>query len=400
MPRKLKQPWLQSLEYYLSDTESPAEYNTWVGISAISASLRRNSYIDYGKYMIYPNQYIILVGPPAVGKGTAMTPVTDIIKDAQSANPISDRITAEKLVNILSDGFVNTKVFGGQITSLTDHSALIISTELPIFLQTSEWMMPLMCDMWEGKPFSYATKTKSSFVANDICVSLIGGCVPDYIRKLNKDATSAVTGGFTSRCIFVYCSERSKMIAWPSTNGNMNQLKADLIDDLKDIGNISGEFKFTTDARLLWEQAYKMITVDPFESEVMMGFKGRMKTHIFKTAMALSASSSNNMIISSTQLQQAISLINDIRDKVDITFRAIGESPMAASQERIRMYIERRKITSRSQIFKDNYRHVTDEQLTIILGSLQNAQQIELNSIGGKMMYTPVLIKSYTKRAP
>ena len=352
MARKLKQPWLHSLEYYLSDTESPAEYNTWVGISAISASLRRNAYIEYGKYNIYPNQYIILVGPPAVGKGTAMMPVTDIMKDAGTVNCISDRITSEKLVEMLSNGFVSTKTIGGQITSLTDHSALIISTELPIFLQTSEWMMPLMCDMWEGKPFSYATKTKNSFVANDICVSLIGGCVPDYIRKLNKDATSAVTGGFTSRCIFVYCSERSKVIAWPSTNSNMSKLKADLIDDLQDISTIRGEFKFTTDARLLWENAYPLITVDPFESEVMMGFKGRMKTHIFKTAMALSASASNDMTITRTHLQQAITLINSIRDKVDITFRAVGESPMAASQERIRMYIERKGLASRAQILK------------------------------------------------
>ncbi len=386
--RKL-QNWLLKYEEYLSQTESPKNYKTWAAISVLGSALKRNCWMTYSLYKIFPSQYIVLVGPPSVGKGTAIIPAVDIAKEAGVINYISDRITSEKLIEKLATGFGGgVKTAQGQIVYVHNSSATIVSPELPIFLQASEWMLPLMCDLWDEKGFSYDTKTKGTYDVKDSSVGLIAGCVPDYIRKLNKDSTSAITGGFTSRCIFVYETEQSQRIAWPSNNGHLGLVKQDLIDDLREIDKLRGEFKFTEKAKLLFSKWYNDIKIDQFESEVLTGFKGRMRSHVFKTCMALSVSENDNLTIDEANMFNAIQLIEGIKNKVDVTFRSVGESPLAAAQERIRMYIEKHPLVTRPQIMKSNYRHVTDEALTQILFILEAAGVITTSNTGGKIVYT------------
>ena len=380
---------------YVSQTESPEEYNIWCGISAICSSLKKSVYLPErytnGFYKIYPNQYIILVGPPGIGKGTAINPAVDIVKKANTANYISDRTTAEKVVEQLGKGYSQTiKTAAGQFATHTDNSATVVSTELPVFLQASEWMMPLMCEMWDRNEFNYATKNKGSINATNICVSLIGGCVPDYIRKLNRDATTAITGGFTSRCIFVYASEKSKTIAWPSWNGQLRKLEADLVTDLQDISNLSGEFSFTPKAMKMWETEYMSAKHDPFESEVLLGFKARIKSHIFKTALAICVSEGVSNIINETHLYVAMGLVQKVRDKVDLTFRSLGESPLAAQQDRVLQFIQIKKSVTAKDIFSRMSQHMTYQQFEQILYVLVMAGRIRKRMAGKIEMYEPI----------
>jgi len=363
-----------------------------MAIGIIGSSLKKNVWLPEkytnGFFKIYPNQYVILVGPPGVGKGTAINPAIDLARRAQTVNYIADRTTAEKVVEQIGKGFSTIyKSPSGIVKPIMDNSATIVSTELPIFLQTSEWMLPLMCEMWDRNEFSYATKNKGSINATNICISLIAGCVPDYIRKLNKDAMSAITGGFTSRCIFVYATERSKTIAWPATNGNMAKLETDLVNDLKEISLLSGEVHFDAKARTMWEAQYQSMKPDMFESEVLSGFKSRMKSHIFKTAMILSISENNNKIVLERHLYNAIKLVQDIRNRVDTTFRSLGESPLAAQQDRVLKYIAAKQSCTSKAIFAHMSQHMTYDQFLQILFVLEMAEKIKKRPSGKVDMY-------------
>jgi Protein of unknown function (DUF3987) len=410
MPRVLRdRSWIHYWEEYMSDTESPAEFNTWCAISTISATLKRNVWIDRGKFILYPNTYIILISPPGIGKGTAINPVLELLNDSNTANIMSDRVTAEKVIERLSDGWgTGTKVTSGKVAIVSDRSCLIAATELPIYLNSSVWTMELMCDLWDNKPggISYSTKTKSSFAAKDTCVSLIGGCVPDYIRKLNREAMTAITGGFTSRCIFVFGGEKSKLVAWPSTNGTYGKLKADLINDLQHITTLTGQFKFSPQAIRRWEQYYQInfSKQDPFESEVVMGFKARMMAHIFKTSMCLSVAEKDDLIISETQLGNAIGLVEKVRDRIDIVFRCVGESSLAMAQDRVLTFIDREGIVSRGKILRYLGRHITDDDLTKVLRVLVGADLVrEVSNVTGNthsISYESTKVKGFQVKKP
>lgn len=381
MPRKLPN-WIQAYETYVSDTESPQIYNTWTAIHCISASLKRSVYVIRGFYKIYANQYIILVGPPGVGKGTAINPCISLTKLADTTNYISDRTTAEKIIDILAAGFpkivqptgtmaasVNSSVttIAANLGVFADTSASIISTELPMLLNGSELMLPLLCELWDKNEFDYNTKTKGSRRIKDLCVGLLGGCVPDYIRKLNKDAMASINSGFTSRCIFVFASDKAKKIAWPLAKQG-TQLEQDLVTDLRYIqNNLQGQFKFSPNAYSAIKDYYDEIKPEKFDTEVTGNFKARMLSHILKTCMTLSVSENDSLQIELAHVTQSIKLIEDVLATLDITFRNVGESNMLVATERVMDYVEAAGIVTRQEIAKATYRHVTDYDLDRIL---------------------------------
>lgn len=380
MARLLAKSWLDSYMDFVADTENPTSYNKWCGISALSSTLKRNVFIWYHSYKVFPNQYIVLIGPPGIGKGAAMTPATNLVKEAGTVNYLSDRITAEKIIQKLADGFIHPviQLAGGNVVgalATKEHTACILADELSVFLGSSDWMHSLLCSLWNKNEFEHQTKNKGSQFIKDMCVSILGGCVPDYIRKLTKDTMAPVTGGFTARCICVYATKKRQLISdgWGAPSGLKTMLEQELIEDLKHISRISGEVYFTDDAKAIWNKMYADydINEDNFESDALANFKSRVPSHVIKTALSLSLSESDALLITKEHLEEAIKLIEEVRDNVDVTFRAVGESPLAVAQDRVMKFIETRGVCSSKEILKYNHRHMTQEQLSSILVALE-----------------------------
>lgn len=374
----LKKSWLDSYKDYVADTENPTSYNEWCGISTLSASLKRNVYLYYHGIKFFANQYIVLVGPPGLGKGSSIIPAAHLAKEAGTINYLSDRITAERIIEKLADGFIHPVVQaqGNAVAALTakEHTACILAKELPVFLGSSDWMHSLLCQLWDENEFEHQTKNKGNKFIKDMCVSMLGGCVPDYIRKLTKDSLAPVTGGFTARCIFVYATKKSQLISdgWGCPNGNKAHLSYELIEDLKYISRIQGEMFLSDEAKKIWNVMYGNYgNPSEFESDALANFKSRIPSHVIKAAIGISVSESDNLIITDTQLQKAIALVEEVRSNVDITFRAVGESPLAVAQDRVMRFIEQRGVCSHREILKYNHKHVTDEQLKQILYVLE-----------------------------
>lgn len=375
---------------YTAESESPRNYNFWCGVSAISTVMKRKIYFQRGFFKIFPNQYIILVGPPGVGKGTAMNPAIDLVKEAGNAHYLADRLSAEKIIDILASGFSITQatVTGGfQLGK--ESCATITAAEASILLTASDWMLPLLCTFWDKNEFDYQTKSGGSQLIKNLSVGLLGGCTPDYIRKLNVDSMAAVASGFTSRTIFVFANEKHKSIAWPDMT-KANSLTDDLVEDLKYIGNLSGEMKFEPLAKALFISFYNNIKVDDFESEVIVNFKARMWSHVVKAAMVLSISEDDSLIIKEEHISKSIQLVETVLNTLDVTFRAVGESPIAEAQDRIMRFIEKKGVCTRSEIIRSNWRHVTDEDLTRIMTVLKAIHFVTEKMIGNTIQYTHV----------
>lgn len=269
-----------------------------------------------------------------------------------------------------------------------EYAATVVVPELPVYLNASPWSCEFMCEMWDRNEWEYDTKHKGTHKLKNLCVGMLGGCVPDFIRKLSgTDSTAAVSGGFTSRCIFVFEQKEEKRLPWPKKNGQAI-IEAKLADDLRHIKqNMQGEFTFAPSAVSLWEKYYGAMKIGEFESDVVKGFKRRFTAHIFKTAMCLSAAHSDSLIITEPVLTHAISLLGRVRDELDICFRGVGESSLVVKQDKIMSYIEHRGMVSYKEILKDNMRTVTDDELTKIMYSLELVTFVTRQDIGKKVVY-------------
>lgn len=392
-PRKLKQNWILSYSDAIDRfSEAPTAFNVWAAISVISAVLKKHTWVNRGHYKIFPNQYIVFVGPPGVGKGSAIHPAHAFIKEQKPplANYFSDRITAPKIIEKLSVGFPSPSIVQGQLVTTNEAAAIIQAAELSTFLGSSDWMLSFLCDTWDRGEFEYDTKGKGTHLVKDMCVSLIGGCVPDFIRNINKDSGHAISGGFTARTLFIFASEKSKSVVWPvgfDATVNGQQLRQDLMDDLKSISMIRGEYKWTNTAKVLFERAYKLIIPNDDDSDVVRHFKSRQPVHYMKVAMCFAAATKDDLVIDDYAISTAIALVDGVLKTLDITFRGVGESPLAEATARVQQYIEKKGLVSRSQLLKDNWRHVTSEDMDRILYTLISIHFIKEEYINGKVHY-------------
>ena len=219
---------------------------------------------------------------------------------------------------------------------------------------------------------------------------MLAACVPEFIRSLSRDSMAPITGGFTARTIFVYASEKARLIpgGWGRPITAITKLKADLINDLIHIASLEGEMHLDSNALALWDMKYKEHNAKAdFDSDVSANFKSRLSSHIIKTSIAISISESDNLTVSEGQLRRAIEIVERIRDKVDIVFRSVGESPLAVAQDYVIRFIEREGLVSRQAILKANYRHLTDEQLTQVIYTLLHAGYITEHTQGNITAY-------------
>src|ERR1700733_8753255 len=133
MSRKLRN-WLETyVAYVASASEAPLDYHAWAGLTAVSATLKRNVHIGRGTYKLYPNLFTVLVGRPGLGKGSAIGPALSLLKASDTANILSDRVTIEYILERMAKGWSGIAGSGGKINVVIDHSCLVVSRELSVF---------------------------------------------------------------------------------------------------------------------------------------------------------------------------------------------------------------------------------------------------------------------------
>jgi hypothetical protein len=355
--------------------------------------LKRNCYTYYRDIQFFPNQYIILVGPPGIGKGECISRGYDLSSEAKSINYIKDWHTPQEVLEELSEGFQQLNLKVGQVITANiqkDHTCCIIAPELAVFLQNYDNLHSLMCAWWDQNKFEYKTKNKGKHVINEMSVSLLGGCVPDYVRSLSKDRLAPITGGFTARTIFVYATDKFQLVKnyFGAPKPRISKLRDDLIHDLKHISTLTGELSVQQKAKDLWESIYEEHNKRGIiDSDASTNFKSRISSHIVKTAITTSIADSDSLVITRDHLARAIELVEQVRDKVDIVFRCVGESPVSGASSKVIAYVDSIGQVSYKQLLKVMYRDVTEDQLTGILSVLTKVGLIKETVSGTGIVY-------------
>ena len=382
MSRLLRKPWHECFwECVAPHTDSPDNFVLWSAISLVGAALKDNVFLETGVFTLYPNQFIILVGPPGVGKGTAMNLVKGVIELVKPfpVNTLSDRITAERIIERIADGWqAPPKIVGSQLVmGKADHSCLIFSEEIRVLLGSSEWMLEFLETAWSQKSFDYQTKNKGNTMVTEMCCSLLGASVPEALKNVQRDNAMVITGGFSARCIFVYSEQPSKDLPWPESlrkNKSSAALHDKLAQDLQEIAKLRGEFKVSTGARVLFENFLKKnkALADAADSEAIAYFRTRTKTHTLKLAMVLSASRGDDMLITDMDMSNSIAEISKVIANLEKLFRGAGDSTDALNASRVQTFIEKYPQTTRKEIMRALHRHIGSiESLDRILWVLE-----------------------------
>lgn len=392
MSRQLKRNWVQNIATFVNQISmAPKQFHVWSAISVVGAVLKNKVSFKYGTYTLYPNQYIVMVAPPGIGKGESIRYAYERAKttsgNSSLINLISDRITAPKIIERIAQGTPTAAVLNnqGQIVVGNDSSATLVSLELQTLLTSSDWMLSFLCDAWDRGEYEYDTKNSGSSFIKGMCTSLIGACVPEYIRKLNKDSTAAINSGFTARTLFVYAESTSKRLPWPKSvddiiGGKVYQDKLEA--DLEHISSLSGSFTITLGGRQKFENAFSLMEPKETDSDVVAYFKSRMHVHILKTAMVLSAAERDDLVIDETCMINAIACVRVVFDSLDRAFRGVGESDLAEATAKVQFHLEKVTMATRQDILAQLHKNISPETLDRVLSLLLSIGFIETVDVG------------------
>lgn len=314
-----------------------------------------------------------------------MNPAIAIAKEAGTINVLSDRITMEYVLEKLSKGFPKISTSGTQTLKLgTEASAMIVSPELSVFITASQFSITALTDLWDSKEgiYQYGTRGKGEWNINQPCLSMLGGSAQDWLIK--SIPAEAVGGGFTRRVNFVFANKKEKRVAWPSLG---KYGTADLVEDLREISLLRGEFNVSPGAKKLFERYHDSCEPNEFDDEATANFKASKDTNALKLAQIISASRGDSMLINELDLQQAIDKINDVSDDLKMVFRAVGESTLASASDKVLRLIETKGYASRSDILATNWRHMTSGDLDVIIATFREAGTLAEKYVGNKTLY-------------
>jgi len=323
------------------NSEPPILFRKWTAISTVASALQRKCYVNIGiSLTFYPNFYIVLVGPSATGKGTAMKYAYDIIEQIPAIRLSSQATSLQALIRRMKEiNLTDIDIHTGE--QLYHSSFSIFSNEFTVFLgYHNRELIAALCDWYDcHNRWSYDTIKRDKEEVIGVWVNVLAGTTPDNIQS--SLPMEAIGGGLTSRIIFVNEEKKAKLVVFPSTTERELQLQQYLIHDLEQVTLMSGMFNFTQDAMSFYSDWCHIADENPpFYSPKFDGYCGRRRNHLLSLSMVCSASRTNELIITKDDLERSSILLAEVEIKMGTVFRGIGTSDISSLMNDAIVFIE------------------------------------------------------------
>jgi len=368
--------WLSSLLDYVEESESPRKFWLWAGISTIASALQRKVWVPFGLDTLYPNMYILLVAPPGRCRKGAPLGFSKKILTHIKIPVFVDSPTKRALTKELAQ-IGQTTQFMHDGKPKVQSSMAIVSKELSSFLAVDpKSMIEALTDLYDAhEVWEYKTSEKGTDKLFGVCVNCLMATTPSWMSmNLPKEA---IGGGFTSRFILVAGEEKYKFVPMPPLPDE--KLYKMLVLDLLEISKLVGEFSFDPVALRMYEEWYGTIDglVKKIRDDRLHGYLERIHIMAIKTAMALSVSETNELIIRPQDMDQAITLLHEVLQTASKALGAHGRSEIALDTDRVITQIRQLKEVSFQELHQMNWMHASNEELMKIVQNAQSLGRIE-----------------------
>ena len=364
--------WISAYMQWTNDSEPSSLYRRWVAISTIAAVLQRKCYLNWGFDRYYPNMYVLLVGPSGARKGTAMAPAVRMLTD-MAIKMSAQSTTRQALIRQLKTATSSTHDLATGRIDL--HNSLsIVSEEFTVFLgyQCYELMADL-CDWFDCKEkWTYDTKNMGRDDISGVWVNLIGATTPHLIRSTLP--TDGIGGGLTSRIVFVFSPHKEKLVVFPYIDEAMGKA---LKEDLEKIHLMHGEFKITKEYFEAYSNWYTT-TTPPFEDEKFSGYIERRPTHLRKMSIILSASRSEDKLITVEDFELALAILENAEKVMQNVYIGYGKSSTNDLLQRAIVLVAKAGILPKSALMESMMEDADSFTLDRVLQTMLTMKYIQI----------------------
>lgn len=375
---------------YSAKSEPPQNYHIWTCLSVIGAAMQRKVSLKWGFKTLYPNIYVVLIGPSGCRKGTAMNIGKDLLQEINGIIMASESTTREALIRDMKDG-INT------FTDPTDgmlkfHSSVtVFSEELSVFLgQQNVKFLADLTDWFDASDqWTYRTKGSGTDKLVGVCVNILGATAPDWLRSILPQ--EAFGGGFTSRVIFVVEDGKKQVIADPRIPDEVLRMRPALVHDLEIINSMAGEMLFSEEAMAIYAPWYEQQSKSPaIKDPHFAGYCERRAIHVLKLSMIVSASRSSEKVITAADFKRALALLESVEPKMPRAFMGLGRAKYSEMTAQIFEYMKRSKRATQADVLNKFDLDLDEYTLQLIMKTLSARKVIEMTYMSdrGEWLYT------------
>ena len=374
MSSRLLPDWIDTFMEYATtwNKEPPLSYWKWVAISCIASCLQRRCFTQWEK-KVYPNFYIVLVGPSGCRKGTAMGPMSDFLaRLGETVKTSPESVTREQLIRRLKESADQSLITTNAGTEVLMHTSLtIFSEELTVFLgYDNNQLISDLCN-WYDCVDRWNRETKGAGKDNmvNLWVNLMGATTPALLTGTLTPET--IGSGLTARIIFVNETHRAGTDPRPFKTEKTIELEEKLFHDLQGISAIYGEFIPSKEFLDKYDEWYtKRGEVLPFHDLRFDGYRTRRATHLRKLSMIMNVSRGADMELSVADFDRALKELEMVETKMGGVFKGVGKSDMASVTRSVMTTIARRKVITLSELLGLHYDDANAAEMNKIIETL------------------------------
>lgn len=301
LPLTQKQDLFDLYFEYTKNTEATVLHHRWSLIGCLGALLGRQTYLPFGEFRIFPNQYLMLIGESGARKSTAIKMAKKILSAHGYKNFSAEKTTKEKFLLDLegleevSDTQVsNIQVMesmglGGPGDSLPKE-VFIVADEFNDFMRAGDTefhsMLGTLWD-WDDETNSYKQRLKNSksISIHQPTINLLGGNT--HVGFADMFPPASLGQGILSRMLLIFAEPSGKKIAFPEPASP--ELRSRLVSLLGEIQEkIHGPMTMTPEAKGMMQTIYHSYTgVNDIRFN---SYNTRRYTHLWKMCILVAAS--------------------------------------------------------------------------------------------------------------
>ncbi|MDL2290343.1 DUF3987 domain-containing protein [Paludibacteraceae bacterium OttesenSCG-928-F17] len=384
--------WLQHLAITCADVYgSPIEFFLTSFLCAIGSALRKQVCVNNGKYINYPQLWVMLVAPSGTGKSEplkiAYRPLQELDKESysiydmeyqqweQEANQKKSNKSEELLKPLFRQLLIGDATpealystmaqNGGAITHYVDELSALFG-DVGRYNASGEIAKAL--SMFDNADFSINRKTQKAILIPSPFYMIAGTIQPKLLRSYAKK-NNLDDNGMLPRFLFVY-PDNLEYPPYSREKVPPEQLKRydDLIRKCYQFSDSTVTFHLSEEANLLYEEFVMKenkpyIDSLPIMDEFNRSLRSKMNIHILRLALIievihnLDSSTKDDPVISKSSMKYAIELIRFYADeaiKIYTLMESKENNMSCIGNEELIVEIGRRYQIKNKQLFADS----------------------------------------------
>lgn len=383
----------------MKDKGSPEIFTEWAAIFAVAAALERRVWIKTKKGKLFPNMYVVTVGPPGAGKTLATSVIHEMLSTLEDHHIAPTSVTKASLIDALV-GAERKVIVPGQNPPLVVYNSLIVtSDELGVFLPAYENdFMNVLTNIYDCRVYSETRRTaKINLKMDSPQLNLAAATTPSYLNALLPEG--AWDQGFLSRTVLVYSGAEAPSDLFGDSLYDETLEKA-LLYDLQKLGKLYGKMSFTPEAEQAINEWHKAGGPPIPEHPKLQHYNTRRTAHLLKLCMVACASCGDDMVITLEHFAEALDWLLRMEHVIPDIFKSMKTGGDGRVIEECyyfvyQIFVKEKKPVLESRIWSFLQERTPAHNIERLLQVMEKAGLLEKKFTEVGFGYTPKAKKSF-----